>query len=43
MMALSALRPPLRVIAPINEVKVALIYISFSIVNRYQKYDLHGK
>ena len=36
MMALSTLRPPLRVLAPINEVKEVLIHIS--IFHRYQNY-----
>ena len=37
MMAYSALRPPLRVLAPINEVKEVLIHIRFSIVQHYQE------
>ena len=34
---------PLRVLASIKEVKEALIYTSFSVVHRYQKYALHCK
>ena len=34
--ALSALRPPIRVLAPINEVKEVLIHIRSSIVHRYK-------
>ena len=37
MMALSAPRPPLRALAPIDEVKEVLIHIRFSIVHSYQK------
>ena len=43
MKALSALRPPLRVLAPINEVKEVLIHIRFSIVHPYQKHAKQGK
>ena len=38
MIALSALRPPLRVLARISEVKEVLIHIRSSIVHRYKKY-----
>ena len=37
MVALSALRSPLRVLAPITELKEVLIHISFSVARRYQK------
>ena len=37
LMALSALRPPLRVLAPINEVTDVLIHIRFSIFQRYKE------
>ena len=37
MMALSALRPLLRVLAPINEVKEVLVHIRFMSVHCYQE------
>ena len=42
-LALSALRPPLRVLASINEVKEVLIHIRFTIGHRYQECALHRK
>ena len=41
--ALSALRPLLRALTPINEVKEALVHVSFIIVHCYQECALHDK